>query len=169
MSLPDVDALLLRKNISGCAERIRSLGYSLQKTRALFPLSIGALDGMTEDQKESIDAMILRYSQCVSMIQEQIFRGIALVEQEDLSGKSNRDKSLLMEKLGAIQSADAFGTATVLRNKLAHHYPEESREQLDKLNSLVGEVEFVMAVFEHLVQYARHKGFLAPGADSSAG
>jgi len=33
---------------------------------------------------------------------------------------------LLMGKLGAIRSADVFGTASVLQNKFAHHYPRGS-------------------------------------------
>jgi len=58
--------------------------------------------GFCYEQEESIDALILRYSQIVSMIQDQVFRGIAYIEQEGISHKSNRDKVLLMEKLGAI-------------------------------------------------------------------
>ena len=39
-------------------------------------------------------------------------------EQEDISDKSNRDKTLLMEKLGAIRSAEEFGTAAMF---VQHH------------------------------------------------
>lgn len=106
----------------------------MKKNAGAFPLDLDRLAGLTDEQKESIDALILRYSQCVSMLQDQIFRGIAIAEQENLSDKSNRDKTLLMEKLGVIQSADAFGTAAILRNKFSHHYPEKSKDQLNKLN-----------------------------------
>lgn len=57
-----------------------------------------------------------------------------------------------MEKLGAIKSAEKFGTAAVLRNKFAFHSPEESREQLAKLNLLSEEAVFMVAVFDHLVE-----------------
>lgn len=127
---------LLHDNVSACSERIASLIYSVKKNAGAFPLDLDRLAGLTDEQKESIDAMILRYSQCVSMLQDQIFRGIAIAEQENLSDKSNRDKTLLMEKLGVIQSADAFGTAAILRNKFSHHYPEKSKDQLNKLNLL---------------------------------
>jgi len=60
------------------------------------------------------------------MLQDHIFKGIAIAEQEGLRDKSNRDKSLLMEKLGAIDSAESCGSAAVLRNKLVHVYPEAS-------------------------------------------
>ena len=94
------------------------------------------------------------------MIQDQLFRGIAYVEQENLQDKSNRDKSLLMEKLGAIRSADEFGTAAVLRNKFSHHYPEDSLEQIERLNLLVKEAVFVIIVFEEIVAFLKRKGFI---------
>jgi hypothetical protein len=155
---------ILKKSFSACSERMGSLVYSINKTRTLFPLSVGSLSLLTEGHKESVDAFILRYSQCVTMMQDKIFRGIAIAEQEDLSDKSNRDKTLLMEKLGAIKSAEEFGTAAVLRNKFAHNYPEESREQLAKLNLLFEESLFVVAVFDHLVEYAVRKNLIDSAA-----
>jgi hypothetical protein len=119
-----------------------------------------SIDTLTDDQEESIDALILRYSQCVAMIQDQIFRGIAYVEQEDLSDKSNRDKTLLMEKLGAIKSADDFGSAAMLRNKFAHHYPEEAEARIERLNLIIEEAEFVVATFGDISDFLQRKGFM---------
>lgn len=151
---------ILRTNVNVCDQRIRKLAYSLNKNRSLFPMTREQIQNLTDEQEESIDALILRYSQCVSMIQDQIFRGIALVEQEDLSDKSNRDKALLMEKLGAIKSADEFGTAAVLRNKFSHHYPEEVDLRLARLNLIVEESEFVIETFGIITGFLRLKGFL---------
>ena len=97
----------------------------------------------------------------VAMIQDQIFRGIAYLEQEDLSTKSNRDKVLLMEKLGAIRSADEFGTAAVLRNKFAHHYPEAIKDRIARLNLVIEEADFVIGVFEDVLVFMRLKGHLS--------
>lgn len=153
---------LLESNLAACARRIGKLRYSLDRNRTLLPLTVDTLRRLSDEQEESLDALILRYSQCVSMIQDQIFRGIALVEQEDLSDKSNRDKVLLMEKLGAIKSAEEFGTAAQLRNKFAHHYPEESATRLERLNLALEESDYVLEVFGEIQFYLRTKGFL-PG------
>ena len=150
----------LVENISACGEKIKSLSYSTEKNKPLFPLSLESLNALNEDQKESIDALILRYSQCVAMIQDQIFRSILLALQEDVNDKSNRDKSLLMEKLGAIKSADEFGVAAVLRNKFAHFYPEQSQNQLEKLNQVILEARFVIDTFSMINSYAKVKGLL---------
>lgn len=151
---------ILLSNVAACGQRIDKLAYSLNKNRALFPLSVETVDRLSDEQEESIDALILRYSQTVAMIQDQIFRGIAYAEQEDLSDKSNRDRVLLMEKLGAIRSADDFGTATVLRNKFAHHYPEAVADRIARLNLVVDEAEFVIGVFGDVLAFMRRKGYL---------
>ena len=107
---------ILLGNIDACKQRVEKLSYSLNKNRPLFPLTTKTVAQLSDEQEESIDALILRYSQIVSMIQDQVFRGIAYIEQEDISHKSNRDKVLLMEKLGAIHSAD--GLLNMTRRKI---------------------------------------------------
>ena len=81
---------ILASNLQACSQRIEKLRYSLQKNTAFFPLTPARLASLTEVQEESIDALILRYSQCVSMMQDQLFRGIAYLEQEDISGYLQR-------------------------------------------------------------------------------
>ena len=154
------EAQMLQASWHACCQRMDKLKYSLAKNQALFPLTLDALKLVSDDQEESIDALILRYSQCVTMIQEQIFKGIAYLEQEDISDKSNRDKALLMEKLGAIRSAQEFGTAAMLRNKCAHHYPEVTKARIDRLNLLPIEALQVLETFTELEKYLLSKNFL---------
>ncbi len=155
---------ILRASLAACGQRIHKLTYSLNKNRALFPLTLVRVEVLTDDQEESIDALILRYSQCVAMIQDQLFRGIAYVEREDLSDKSNRDKTRLMEKLGAIQSADDFSTAAVLRNKFSHHYPEEASLRIERLNLVMTEAEYVISTFGDIMAFLIRKGFVSSGS-----
>lgn len=55
---------ILRANVFACGQRIDKLGYSLNKNRALFPMTRQSISTLSDDQEESIDALILRYSQC---------------------------------------------------------------------------------------------------------
>jgi len=153
---------ILLTNVAACEQRIQKLNYSIGKSQPLFPLTKERIGRITDEQEETIDALILRYSQCVSMIQDQLFCGIAYLEQEDLSDKSNRDKALLMEKLGAIKSAEEFGTAAILRNKFTHHYPEEIMARVERLNLVLKEAEFVVESFRDIRDYLARKGFIVP-------
>ena len=151
---------MLLKSLEACRQRIEKLGYSIHKNAGLFPIDRRGLVSLTDEQEESVDALILRYSQCVSMMQDQLFRGIAYLEQEDISDKSNRDKTLLMEKLGAIKSAEDFGTAALLRNKFSHHYPEEVVDRLERLNLVMEEAKFVVTCFSEINTYLKQKGLV---------
>jgi hypothetical protein len=155
------EELILLSSLEACRQRSEKLRYSLEKNAYLFPITPEQLATFSSEQEESIDALILRYSQCVTMIQEQLFRGIAFLEQEDIGDKSNRDKTLLMEKLGALPSAEAFGTAAMLRNKFSHHYPEEVAARIEKLNLVVEEGRFVLSCFEEITAYLVRKGFVS--------
>jgi hypothetical protein len=149
---------ILHSSLVACAQRVDKLRQSLQRTQELLPLPMELAARMTDAQEESFDALILRYSQCASMLQDQVFRGIAYLEQEDIGDKSNRDKALLMEKLGAIKSAETFGTAALLRNKLTHHYPDQSKLQLEQINLVVAESHVIVEVFESVRRYLERKG-----------
>lgn len=151
---------LLVQSLQACQQRVDKLVYSLHKNAEQFPATAHNVSMWSEEQEESIDAFILRYSQCVTMIQEQLFKGIAYLEQEDISDKSNRDKTLLMEKLGAIRSAEEFGTAAMLRNKFAHHYPEVTQARIDRLNMLPAEAEHVVDTFNSIQKYLEFKKLL---------
>jgi len=155
------EQLMLQSSLEACRQRTEKLRYSIQKNAWLFPITPEQLAAFSDEQEESIDALILRYSQCVTMIQEQLFRGIAYLEQEDISDKSNRDKTLLMEKLGAIRSAEAFGTAAMLRNKFSHHYPQETAARIERLNLILEEANFVATCFDEIASYLHRKGFVA--------
>jgi len=44
------------------------------------------------------------------MVQDHITRGILTLEEEDVSKKSQRDRRILMERLGALKPELKFGT-----------------------------------------------------------
>ncbi len=153
-------AKIFSSQFMACKQHIEKLQFSLDKNRSTFPLDTVKIEALTDTQEESIDALILRYSQCVSMIQDHLFRGVAYLEQEDLSDKSNRDKALLMEKLGAIKSAEAFGTAALLRNKFSHHYPEQALQRVERLNLIIEESDYVLQTFEFFSQFVAKKQYI---------
>ena len=55
---------MLRTSMLACSQRVGKLRQSVGKTRALSPLAIARAQSLTDDEGESIDALILRYSQC---------------------------------------------------------------------------------------------------------
>ena len=151
---------LLSQIYQTCAQRISKLQESLITHQDLFPLQAARLRSMSSHDEEAVDALILRYSQSIAMIQDHLFRAIAIVEQEDLAVQSNRDRTLLMEKLGAIRSAENFGSAAILRNKFAHHYPEDVTVQIERINLVAVEAKQLIDTFSEITQYLQSKNLI---------
>jgi len=101
-----------------------------------------------------MDAYLFRYGSLVSNIQDSIFKTICELEQESVSTMSNRDKTNLMERLGALPSAQVFASLVVIRNKLMHEYPEEAQKHFDKINFITHEAPHLVAIFIGIMRYA---------------
>ena len=138
---------------AGAADR---LVYSIGRIRnlGLSPLTMGKLSVLSDADMEVMDAFIYRYGSLVANIQDAIFKSIGEIEQEPVNTMSNRDKSNLMERLGALPSAEEFSSIAYIRNKLMHDYPEEAQKQLDRMNFIAIESPRLVEIFLGISKYA---------------
>jgi hypothetical protein len=148
---------LFIENFKGAHSVGLRLKLSIERLSPIFPLLIRDLEELTVEQEESLDAFLHRFNSLFSMIQDHLFRGVALLEQEDISGKSNRDRTLLMEKLGTIESANQFAGLAELRNRLARHYPNEREKQIERLNLAIPGAKALLEVLDGIRDYAMAK------------
>lgn len=144
--------------MAGCVRRLEA---SQAKLAPLFPLDADRLEALDPTAEEAMDAFLKRFEQLVTTIQDQLFRAIALVESEDLTGMSRRDVTERMEGLGAIPSASQFRDLVVLRNRLSHLYPDDPGRQVAILNAAYAGSTTLLAASALLQQYAKTKGYVA--------
>lgn len=126
---------LLKANLEGANKVAKRLIASLARVAKLMPLDATKIDAFGEDDEERLDAFIFRFNSLTAMVQDHITRGILLCEEEDAHG-SKRDQRHLMEKLGALKPELNFGTLAELRNRIAHHYPDDSAKQAEIVNEI---------------------------------
>ena len=133
MSAPE-PALLRRGRAASerCAARLER---SLRRLRTLLPIDPADLPALADRQQDDIDAFLKRFEQLVLTLQDQVFVGLAIQEGEDPRELSRRDVTELMERLRAIPSAVDFRALVVIRNRLAHLYPEQPERQAANLNA----------------------------------
>lgn len=133
MSAPE-PALLRRGLVAteGCAARLER---SLRRLRDLLPIDPARLPALEPRQQDDIDAFLKRFEQLVLTLQDQVFVGLAIRESEDTRELSRRDLTELMERLHAIPSAVDFRGFVMIRNRLAHLYPEDPERQAANLNA----------------------------------
>lgn len=139
----------------------RRLSYSRSSVASLFPMSPDRLDRVTEAEEERLDALLFRFSSAFSMIQDHLFKSIAIIEGEDISTSSRRDIANLMEKLGAIPSSGEITALSALRNKVSHVYPDHPEKQAEILNGIHQNAEVLLGVMRDLSAYVVRKGLLS--------
>ena len=131
---------------AGCARR---LGRSQTKLTQRFPLNAAAVGNLSPEVEDDLHAFLKRFEQLVNLLQDEIFKAIAVLGGEDVRGLARREIAELMERLGALPSAATFRTLTAIRNRIAHVYPDDPERQAMNLNeayAAVGDLLMAHAV-----------------------
>lgn len=133
----------------------------------MFPMTGERVATLSEEEEEQIDAYLLRFNSLITIFQESLFKGILILESEDPSNKSAKDKSNLMEKLGVISSAAEFSSMAVLRNKLTHSYPDNPEKQAEVVSKAWEFGLEALKIFNSLIHHVRTKNLLSDLEDMS--
>ena len=135
-------ALQALRAAEGCARR---LARSRDQLRERFPLSPGAIEALPADVEDDLDAFLKRYEQLVNIIQDELFKVIAIAGEEDIRGLARREVAELMARLGALPSAATFRLLVTIRNRIAHVYPDDPDRQAANLNAACEAVPDLLA------------------------
>lgn len=134
----------------GCARR---LARSRQILAGAFPLSAATISAPDPALEDGLDAFLKRFEQLVNSIQDELFKVVAMVGDEDLRGLSRREVSELMDRLGVLPSAATFRGLVAIRNRIAHVYPEDPDRQAQNLNEAYDAVPDLFAAWETVRRY----------------
>lgn len=136
---------------AGCARR---LARSQRILALRFPLPPSAIDAIPPEVEDDLDAFLKRYEQLVTAIQDELFKAVAILGGEQIRGLARREVAELMDRLGALPSAERFRAIVAIRNRIAHIYPDDPGRQAQNLN------EAYAAVPDLLVAYDCVRGYL---------
>src|ERR1700682_689456 len=150
---------LLTENLAAANKVAHRLLWSRNRVEALMPLDTAKVDALGDEDEERLDAFLLRFNSLTAMVQDHVTRAILLSEEEDLKGRSKKDQRLLMEKLGALKPELNFGTLAELRNRIAHHYPDDSAKQAEILNEVFVRSNDLLDGYNTALTYADQKLF----------
>ena len=67
------------------------LKKSVDRIDVLFPLDEVSIANLTDDQQESLDAFLHRFSSLAASVQDHVGRALLAAKEEDLSDASRKD------------------------------------------------------------------------------
>lgn len=128
----------------------RRLRHSQEDLASLMPLDAGRMDAFGIAEHMRLDAFIQRFQSLQDILDAQVLRGLLALEEVDLTDKTPRDVSNLLEKYGIIDAAPRWRELRDLRNTMAHEYPDEPAVQVDRLNKAYGAIDELIAVLDRV-------------------
>jgi uncharacterized protein YutE (UPF0331/DUF86 family) len=139
---------------AGCATRLER---SRRKLACRFPLTGKTVAALPADAEDDLDAFLKRFEQLVTILQDEVFKAIAVLGGEDIRELSRREIAELMERLGALPSAQTFRTLVAIRNRLAHVYPDDPERQARNLNEAYGAVADLLSAHAGAREYLNRR------------
>ena len=134
----------------GCARRLER---SHQKLARHFPLGAATIATLSPNVEDDLDAFLKRFEQLVNILQDDLFKAIALLGGEDIRGLARREIAELMERLGVIPSAGSFRILVAIRNRVAHVYPDDPERQARNVNEAYAAVADLMSAYDTTRRY----------------
>jgi uncharacterized protein YutE (UPF0331/DUF86 family) len=142
------------RSADGCARR---LARSHGKLSAQFPLSAARMTALPPAVEDDLDAFLKRYEQLVNAMQDELFKVVAIVGGEDIRGLAWREVAELMDRLGALPSAERFRLLVAIRNRIAHSYPDDPGRQAANVNAAYETVPDLVAAHERVRRYLERR------------
>jgi len=154
---PTPEAEILRSGLDAATRLAGRLRRSQRTLEHLAPFSPERLDALSETDEERVDAMLQRFGTLAILVQDHLFKAVLVLEEEDVGALSQKDRRLRMEALGALPASVDFGRIAVLRNRLAHDYPNDPARRASIVSAVFGAIDDIVAALDGIVGYARAK------------
>lgn len=130
----NVSSLRLQDAWRECERNIYHLCRALSSLDFILPMTGEMFEHLTDAQVQSVDQFILRFTKLQDAMGNHLFPSILQYLQEQYEERPMLDKLNRLEKLGYIQSAEAWQNIRNTRNKFAHDYSDDGEKNAALIN-----------------------------------
>lgn len=121
----NVSLLRLQDAWRECERNIYHLCRASTSLAPILPMTGERFEHLTDAQVQSVDQFILRFTKLQDAMGNRLFPAVLQYLQEQYEERPMLDKLNRLEKLGYIQSVEAWQNIRDTRNKFAHDYPDD--------------------------------------------
>ena len=145
------------KVIAECELHQKRIEYALIKLKQFMPLTVDSYKTLNDEQIESLDQFLFRFSKLQDAIGQRLFSGVLEILEEPVKDTSFLDRLNRLEQLRIIDSKEQWLNLRNMRNNLAHEYEDDPKGMSEALN-LIYEFHGVLAnIFLQVKKYIASK------------
>lgn len=133
--------------IGECEAHIARIESAAAHLGPAFPLSPEKLAALPEEQVALLDQFIYRFTKLQDAVGARLFPALAVLVVGDDEPRPFLDTLNRLEKAGVLESVETWQTLRVLRNSLAHDYPDGFEQCAATLNLLFTDWRQLSSVF----------------------
>jgi len=119
------------------------------EAKAEITIPVESYQGLPKLEKFALNTLIFRFSKLQDLLGAKIFRAYLQYSGFPVNDLSFFDILKEVEKEGIVD-IDTWSQLRELRNDIAHDYPEEIDEMLEKINLLVKKSDELLSILDRL-------------------
>lgn len=137
MNSSEIVELKLEPALRECRLHERRLAYAQAQLANQLPLSAAGWESLDDETVADIDQLLFRYNKLQDAMGQRLFPAILMLGGDWREDQTFIDRLDLLEKLGAIPSAQQWSELRAIRNKMTHEYPDAPEVNAANLNRVV--------------------------------
>lgn len=142
----------MRNCLAECALHAEVLHEGLVDAKVWTPLSSDTI--VDKEKLRILDQIAYRFTKLQDSMGEKVLPLILELAEEPLSVSTTfAEKLNRLERIGAIPSAEEWKRFRVVRNALAHEYPEDPELRASAINRFVVGAEEFSALYQSAIRY----------------
>ena len=144
----------MRGYLAECALHARVLGEGLSDIRQLAPISVNRV--IDKEILRILDQIAYRFTKLQDSMGEKLMPLILVLAQEPIPDNVTfAEKLNRLERIGAIPSAEEWKRFRVVRNALAHDYPDDPELRTSAINRFIDGAEHIGMLYQHVEKYIK--------------
>lgn len=142
----------MRTYLAECSLHAEILNEGLVDAKAWTPLSSGIL--IEKEMLRILDQIAYRFAKLQDSMGEKVMPLILELAQETVPANATFVEKLnRLERIGAIPSADEWKKFRIVRNALAHEYPEDPELRVSAINRFLEGAAALSALYRFVREY----------------
>jgi hypothetical protein len=131
---PPISSLRLQDAWRECEHNVYHLCRALDSLRPILPMTAEGFEHLSDAQVQTLDQFVLRFTKLQDAMGARVFPAVLEYLQEPYEERPMLDKLNRLEKLGYLESAEAWQNIRNTRNKFAHDYPDDGAKNAALIN-----------------------------------